>query len=145
MGDDGGPDDQVPSRKESVSEPAKVMRIGSMIKQLLEELRNTEAPRAEPERLRSIHATGCRLAEAPTRPAGQARVLRPALRRRGPDRAAVSRVAQAQLVGWLEGLFQGIQLTLFSQQMAAWAQLENMREQALAWRRAPRGCSGTYL
>jgi hypothetical protein len=37
------------------------------------------------------------------------------------------RVAQAQLVGWLEGLFHGIQTTLFAQQMAARAQLEQMR------------------
>jgi hypothetical protein len=146
VGDDGGPDDQVPSRKESVSEPAKVMRIGSMIKQLLEELRNTELDEPSRERLRSIHATA--IAEL-------AQVLSPDLRAElesfalpFDDEAPTElelRVAQAQLVGWLEGLFQGIQLTLFSQQMAARAQLENMREQAKLGGGPPEARPGTYL
>ena len=46
------------------------------------------------------------------------------------------RVAQAQLVGWLEGLFHGIQATLFAQQMAARQQLEQMRGQLPAGRDA---------
>ncbi|MGZ6772866.1 MAG: proteasome activator, partial [Mycobacteriaceae bacterium] len=37
------------------------------------------------------------------------------------------RIAQAQLVGWLEGLFHGIQTAIYAQQMAARAQLEQMR------------------
>ena len=144
--DDGEPGDRVPVRKESVSEPAKVMRIGSMIKQLLEELRNTELDEPSRERLRSIHATA--IAEL-------AQVLSPDLRAElesfalpfGDDAPTELelRVAQAQLVGWLEGLFQGIQLTLFSQQMAARAQLENMREQAKLGGGPPEARPGTYL
>lgn len=139
-----GEGDRTPARKESVSEPAKVMRIGSMIKQLLEELRNIELDEPSRERLRGIHATA--IAEL-------SEVLSPDLRAELAsfalpfDDAAPSelelRVAQAQLVGWLEGLFQGIQLTLFSQQMAARAQLENMREQAKLG--SPEARPGTYL
>ena len=143
----GGGDGDAPARRESVTEPAKVMRIGSMIKQLLEELRNTELDEPSRERLRAIHATA--LDEL-------AGVLSPDLRAElesfalpfedGAPTELELRVAQAQLVGWLEGLFQGIQLTLFSQQMAARSQLENMREQArLGGRGGPEARPGTYL
>ncbi|MGE3621655.1 MAG: bacterial proteasome activator family protein [Acidimicrobiia bacterium] len=113
---------------ESVSSPAKVMRIGSMIKQLLDEVRQTELDEPSRERLREIYETS--VAEL-----GQA--LSPDLREEltrlahpfdsGVPSEAELRVAKAQLVGWLEGLFHGIQATLFAQQMAARAQLEEMR------------------
>ena len=115
---------------EAVSEPAKVMRIGSMIKQLLEEVRSADLDEASRTRLKEIYDISVReLAE------GLAPDLRDELARLAlpfdtntPSRSEL-RVAKAQLVGWLEGLFHGIQATLFAQQMAARAQLEHMRGQ----------------
>lgn len=111
---------------EQVPQPAKVMRIGSMVKQLLEEVRAAPLDDAARERLAAIHTTSIReLAE------GLAPELRDELERLtlpfGEDVVpsdAELRVAQAQLVGWLEGLFHGIQTALFAQQMAAKMQLE---------------------
>ena len=110
---------------EMVEQPAKVMRIGSMVKQLLEEVRAAPLDDAARERLAAIHTTSVReLSE------GLAPELREELGRltlpfgdHAPSDAEL-RVAQAQLVGWLEGLFHGIQTALFAQQMAAKMQLE---------------------
>jgi Protein of unknown function (DUF2587) len=113
-----------------VEQPAKVMRIGTMIKQLLEEVRAAPLDDASRNRLREIHATSIRELED-----GLAPELREELDRltlpftEGTPSDAELRIAQAQLVGWLEGLFHGIQTALFAQQMAARAQLEQMREQ----------------
>jgi hypothetical protein len=130
-----GPDEEESPEAlaEMVEQPAKVMRIGSMIKQLLEEVR--AAPLDEASRIR--------LREIPQRSieelaSGLAPELREELNRLSlpftsdevPSDAEL-RIAQAQLVGWLEGLFHGIQATLFAQQMAARAQLEEMRTRAL--------------
>ncbi|MGH3479658.1 MAG: bacterial proteasome activator family protein [Pseudonocardiaceae bacterium] len=112
-----------------VEQPAKVMRIGSMIKQLLEEVRAAPLDDASRNRLREIHASSIRELEM-----GLAPELRDELERLSlpfsedstPSDAEL-RIAQAQLVGWLEGLFHGIQTTLFAQQMAARVQLEQMR------------------
>src|SRR5713226_4740689 len=117
------------SDREAVEQPAKVMRIGSMIKQLLEEVRQAPLDEASRSRLREIYDTSVNeLAD------GLSPDLRDELNRMaspfGPDEVPSEselRVAQAQLVGWLEGLFHGIQTTLFAQQMAARAQLEQMR------------------
>lgn len=116
-----------------VEQPAKVMRIGTMIKQLLEEVRAAPLDDASRNRLREIHATSIRELEE-----GLAPELRDELNRLTlpfnedsvPSDAEL-RIAQAQLVGWLEGLFHGIQTALFAQQMAARAQLEKMRQGAL--------------
>jgi proteasome activator-like protein len=112
-----------------VEQPAKVMRIGSMIKQLLEEVRAAPLDDASRNRLREIHQSSIRELEQ-----GLAPELREELERLslpfGQDVTpsdAELRVAHAQLVGWLEGLFHGIQTTLFAQQMAARMQLEQMR------------------
>jgi len=112
-----------------VEQPAKVMRIGTMIKQLLEEVRSAPLDDASRLRLRGILSTSVRELEE-----GLAPELRDELNRLSTpfdDNATPSdaelRIAQAQLVGWLEGLFQGIQTALFAQQMAARAQLEQMR------------------
>src|SRR5437868_7974836 len=118
---------------EQVEQPAKVMRIGSMIKQLLEEVRAAPLDDASRNRLREIHASSIRELEQ-----GLAPELRDELERLSlpfsedvtPSDAEL-RIAQAQLVGWLEGLFHGIQTALFAQQMAARAQLEEMRRRAL--------------
>ena len=116
-----------------VEQPAKVMRIGTMIKQLLEEVRAAPLDDASRSKLREIHRTSIRELED-----GLAPELREELERLtlpfGEDAVpsdAELRIAQAQLVGWLEGLFHGIQTALFAQQMAAQAQLQEMRRRAL--------------
>ena len=116
-----------------VHQPAKVMRIGTMIKQLLEEVKAAPLDDASRHRLREIHKTSIQELEE-----GLAPELRDELERLAlpfsddtvPSDAEL-RIAQAQLVGWLEGLFHGIQTALFAQQMAAQAQLEQMRQGAL--------------
>mgnify|MGYP001602394526 CR=1 FL=1 len=126
MGDDA----DGKSLSDLVEQPAKVMRIGTMIKQLLEEVRAAPLDDASRSRLRDIHARSVRELEE-----GLAPELREELERLalpfGEDTLpsdAELRIAQAQLVGWLEGLFHGIQTALFAQQMAARAQLEQMRQ-----------------
>ena len=132
------PDDGMPEGEpsETVIEPAKVMRIGSMVKQLLEEARTANLDEASRERLAEIYERSIvELSEA----------LSPDLReelhmlslpfRDGevPSESEI-RVAKAQLVGWLEGLFHGIQATLFAQQVTARNQLEEMRRRAIPGR-----------
>jgi hypothetical protein len=116
-----------------VEQPAKVMRIGTMIKQLLEEVRAAPLDEASRNRLREIHATSIRELEeglAPELREELDRLTLPFNENSAPSDAEL-RIAQAQLVGWLEGLFHGIQTALFAQQMAARAQLEQMRQGAL--------------
>jgi Protein of unknown function (DUF2587) len=116
-----------------VEQPAKVMRIGTMIKQLLEEVRAAPLDDATRNRLREIHATSIRELEdglAPELRDELDRLTLPFTEGAVPSDAEL-RIAQAQLVGWLEGLFHGIQTALFAQQMAARSQLEQMRQGAL--------------
>jgi hypothetical protein len=116
-----------------VEQPAKVMRIGTMIKQLLEEVRAAPLDDASRNRLREIHSTSIRELEdglAPELREELERLTLPFTEDATPSDAEL-RIAQAQLVGWLEGLFHGIQTALFAQQMAARAQLEHMRQGAL--------------
>jgi hypothetical protein len=116
---------------EYVSEPAKVMRVGSMIKQLLEEVRTTSLDEPSRVRLREIYDTSISELGSALSPDLRAELERLAFPFVGEDAPTEIelRLAQAQLVGWLEGLFHGIQATLFAQQMAARQQLENMRGQ----------------
>jgi hypothetical protein len=112
-----------------VEQPAKVMRIGSMIKQLLEEVKAAPLDEASRMRLREIHRSSIDELEdglAPELIDELERLTLPFTEESVPTDAEL-RIAQAQLVGWLEGLFHGIQTTLFAQQMAARAQLEQMR------------------
>jgi Protein of unknown function (DUF2587) len=143
------------ARREAVEEPAKVMRIGSMIRQLLEEVRSAGLDEAARGRLKEIYDTSIRElsnALSPDLRDELARVAIPFGEGDHPSEAEL-RVAQAQLVGWLEGLFHGIQATLFAQQMAARAQLDDMRRQlgpgAPGPDADPRGVApdrpGTYL
>jgi hypothetical protein len=116
-----------------VEEPAKVMRIGTMIKQLLEEVRAAPLDDASRNRLRDIHAASIRELEdglSPELREELERITLPFSEGETPSDAEL-RIAQAQLVGWLEGVFHGIQTALFAQQMAARAQLEEMRRKAL--------------
>lgn len=122
-----------------VEQPAKVMRIGTMIKQLLDEVRAAPLDDASRTRLREIHATSIRELEEGLAPELREELQRLALpfsEDKVPSDAEL-RIAQAQLVGWLEGLFHGIQTALFAQQMAARAQLEQMRQGALPPGMAP--------
>ena len=114
---------------EMVEQPAKVMRIGSMIRQLLEEVRAAPLDEKSRARLKEIHQSSVKELEdglAPELVDELERLSLPFTDTEVPSEAEL-RVAQAQLVGWLEGLFHGIQTTLFAQQMAARAQLEQMR------------------
>ncbi len=130
---DQGDDSDERSLTDLVEQPAKVMRIGTMIKQLLEEVRAAPLDEASRNRLRDIHATSIRELEeglAPELREELDRLTLPFSEDAAPSDAEL-RIAQAQLVGWLEGLFHGIQTALFAQQMAARAQLEQMRQGAL--------------
>ena len=150
-----GPDQVIdPSTDEVVDEsagmvesPAKVMRIGSMVKQLLDEVRSAPLDEAGRARLKEIYEISVRelatalsddLAEELDRmsiPFGD-----------GVPSEAELRVAQAQLVGWLAGLFHGIQATLMAQQMAARAQLDELRQRQLPRPEVEgQGRTGTYL
>jgi len=127
-----------------IEQPAKVMRIGSMIKQLLEEVRAAPLDEAGRQRLKEIHARSIEELED-----GLAPELRDELERLslpfGEDTVpseAELRIAQAQLVGWLEGLFHGIQAALVAQQMAARVQLEQMRRDLPALPVGPSGFPG---
>jgi Bacterial proteasome activator len=138
---------------EAVEQPAKVMRIGSMIKLLLEEVRQSDSDLDESsrDRLREIYETSVTELSSALSPDLRdelGRLAHPFAGTNAPSESEL-RIAKAQLVGWLEGLFHGIQATLFAQQMAARQQLDDMR------RRLPPGSSpmggetearpGTYL
>jgi hypothetical protein len=125
----GGSGDEGASPTELIEQPAKVMRIGSMIKQLLEEVRSAPLDEAGRARLAQIHSRSIAELEqglAPELVEELRRIALPFAEAHTPSDAEL-RIAQAQLVGWLEGLFHGIQTALFAQQMAARAQLEQMR------------------
>lgn len=117
---------------EAVERPAKVLRIGSMIKQLLDEVRLAPLDEASRARLKDIYESSLSELRGTLSPelAGELNRMTLPLDSPSPSEAEL-RVAQAQLVGWLEGLFHGIQATLFAQQMAARGQLEEMRQRGL--------------
>jgi hypothetical protein len=137
-----------PSEEENtdyISQPAKVMRIGSMVKSLLDEARSAPLDEAGRTRLREIYQISIGELSGALSPDLGEELSRMAMPFSGevPTESEL-RVAQAQLVGWLEGLFHGIQASLFAQQAAAAAQLEKMRERSLnPGGGEPR--AGTYL
>ena len=123
-----GQEDGATSPADLVEQPAKVMRIGSMIKQLLEEVRNAPLDEAGRTRLAEIHRRS--IAElkqglAPELIDELDRLIQPF--DEAPPTESELRIAQAQLVGWLEGLFHGIQTAIYAQQVSARAQFEQMR------------------
>jgi len=123
-------DDEEPrSVTELVEQPAKVMRIGNMIRQLLEEVKAAPLDEASRQRLKEIHTASIKELETGLAPELIEELERLSLpfTEHGTPTEAELRIAQAQLVGWLEGLFHGIQTALFAQQMAARQQLESMR------------------
>lgn len=130
---DGGPFTEGNVEDEPfVPEPAKLMRIGGMIRKLLEEVRHAELDEAGRDRMRDVyHLSVDELATALSEPLAE-ELNRLALPLdedipSGPE----LRIAQAQLVGWLEGLFHGIQAAVSAQQMMAERQLRSMRGNAL--------------
>ncbi|MGH3315386.1 MAG: bacterial proteasome activator family protein [Nocardioidaceae bacterium] len=135
--DEGGGERSV---TELVEQPAKVMRIGSMIRQLLEEVKSAPLDHASRSRLREIHHSSIAELEkglAPELIEELERLSLP-LTEEAPSDSEL-RIAQAQLVGWLEGLFHGIQTAIYAQQMASRAQLEQMRRALPAGTPVPGG------
>ncbi|WTL15353.1 bacterial proteasome activator family protein [Kribbella sp. NBC_01505] len=135
--------DEPRSVTELVEQPAKVMRVANMIRQLLDEVKSAPLDEASRQRLATIHEASIKELES-----GLAPELVEELERLSLDftedstpTEAELRIAQAQLVGWLEGLFHGIQTALFAQQMAARQQLEGMRR-ALPGGQQPPGEEG---
>jgi len=123
-------DETPPVAEEAVTSPAKVMRIGSMVKQLLEEVRTAPLDEASRERLAEIYDRSITELSGALSPDLQQELHTLALPFDEGEIPSESelRVAKAQLVGWLEGLFHGIQATLMAQQFAARQQLEEMRQ-----------------
>lgn len=150
MGPDGdavdsedGQGDAASDLTDLVEQPAKVMRIGSMIKQLLEEVKDAPLDEASRSRLGTIYERS--VAElkdglAPELVDELERLSLPFDNESEPSEAEL-RIAQAQLVGWLEGLFHGIQTAMFAQQMTARAAFEEMRQRAIGGG-APGGADG---
>ena len=123
-----GEGDDLSELTDLVEQPAKVMRIGSMIRQLLEEVKSAPLDEKSRARLREIHQASIKELEqglAPELVEELERLSLPFTQATPSD--AELRIAQAQLVGWLEGLFHGIQTAIYAQQMAARAQFEQMR------------------
>ncbi|MEZ5094443.1 bacterial proteasome activator family protein [Nocardioides sp.] len=122
-------DDEERHLTDLVEQPAKVMRIGSMIRQLLEEVKSAPLDEASRHRLKEIHRASVKELETGLAPELVEELERLSLpfTEDGTPTDAELRIAQAQLVGWLEGLFHGIQTAIYAQQIAARAQLEQMR------------------
>src|SRR5438105_14864297 len=135
---------------EFVQQPAKLMRIAAMIRELLGEVRQSTLDEAGRKRLQQIHERALGALRETLSDELKTELASLSLPLDGTPSQSEIRIAQAQLVGWLEGLFQGIQAALFSQQMAARAQLEQMRGRGLPPGTMPGGNSepmrpGTYL
>ena len=134
------------SATQSVQEPAKVLRIGSMVKTLLDEVRAAPLDEKSRVRLKEIYEQSIHDLSEGLSPdlVAELEALAPPFDEGETPSDAELRIAQAQLVGWLEGLFHGIQATLMSQQMAARAQLEEMRQRGLP-SAGESGRTGAYL
>jgi hypothetical protein len=126
--ENGGNDERAIT--ELVEQPAKVMRIGTMIRTLLEEVKAAPLDEASRNRLKEIHRSSIKELEAGLAPELIEELERLTLpfSEDGTPSDGELRIAQAQLVGWLEGLFHGIQTTMYAQQMLARAQFEQMRK-----------------
>ncbi|MGH2749453.1 MAG: bacterial proteasome activator family protein [Actinomycetota bacterium] len=146
---EGAEDDE---QRETIESPAKVMRIGSMVRQLLDEVRQAPLDDASRSRLREIYETSVRELSDVLSPELREELERLSLPFDSDDvpSDAELRIAHAQLVGWLEGLFHGIQAMLFAQQMETRARLDEMRRPGLPPGRSPgegqpEAGGGTYL
>ena len=133
---DAGDGSQPP--QEQVTRPTKLIRIASMVRNMLEEVRRAPIDDAGRKALREIHERSIHELEGVLSPDLREELCEVVLpfKDEAPTESEV-RLAQAQLVGWLEGLFQGIQATLFTQQMAAQGQFDEMRRRAIESGQAP--------
>jgi hypothetical protein len=142
---EGNPEEAEP-KTESIEQPAKLLRIGSMVKQLLDEVRSAPLDEASRVRLREIYEQSVRELAEGLSPDLVEELDRISIPFDSPTPSdAELRIAHAQLVGWLEGLFHGIQATLVAQQVAARAQLDEMRQRSLPPGADAGGRPGTYL
>jgi hypothetical protein len=119
------------SSPETITEPAKLLRIASMVRELLEETRHASMDEPGRKRLLDIYHRSIDELGGSVSPdlKEELQELVPPLEDLPSE--AEMRVAQAQLVGWLEGLFHGIQAAMFAQQMAARQQFEEVRRRGL--------------
>lgn len=118
---------------EQVSRPTKLIRIASMVRSMLDELRRAPLDEAGRSHLAEIHEKSMdELNEilSPELKEELNRVVLPLTQDAAPSESEL-RISQAQLVGWLEGLFHGIQATLFTQQMSAQGQMEEVKRRML--------------
>jgi hypothetical protein len=141
-------EEQSENTLETVTAPAKVMRIGSMIKQLLDEVHSMTLDMPSRERLAEIYERSIvELAEALSPDLQEElRMLALPFNDGEVPSDAELRVAKAQLVGWLEGLFHGIQATMFAQQLSMRQQAEQKQIQSgQAPNAQPGDRPGTYL
>jgi hypothetical protein len=130
---------------EQISSPTKLIRIASMVRTMLDEVRRAPLDDAARKRLKEIHERSLEELESVLSPDLQQELSEVVLPLTSDDPTEGElRLAQAQVVGWLEGLFHGIQATLFTQQAAAQGQLEQMRRRALEQAPTATGPSG-YL
>lgn len=141
---DAGSSGELVDPSEVIAQPTKVMRIATMVKSLLEEVRTASLDEAGRTRLREIYDTSVRELSAAISPDLAAELARmsPPFSGEVPSESEL-RIAQAQLVGWLEGLFHGIQASLFAQQAAAQMQQQQHQLPESASGEVPR--AGTYL
>ncbi|MCY3924787.1 MAG: DUF2587 domain-containing protein [bacterium] len=147
---EGGGDEE--AQGDAIEQPAKVMRVGAMLRGLLEEVREASLDERSRDRLRDIYEISLQelgSALSPDLRTELERLTQPFPETEVPTEGEL-RVAKAQLVGWLEGLIQGIQATLYAQQVLARRQLADMRGQLPAIRPAAAGAAseerpGAYL
>lgn len=123
--------------RELVEQPAKLLRIASMIRELLEEVRQSSPDEAGRRRLQEIYERSLGELKDTLSEDLQRELTTLAIPLHRTATESEIRVAQAQLVGWLEGLFHGIQAALWAQHIQARAQLEEMRRRALPGRSQP--------
>ena len=124
------PNEEAPAQ-EFIQQPAKLMRIAAMIKELLGEVRQSTLDEAGRKRLQQVHERALAALRETLSDELQHELEALSMPLEGTPSQSEIRIAQAQLVGWLEGLFQGIQAALWSQQMAARQQLEEMQRRRM--------------
>jgi hypothetical protein len=134
---DQGRQAELEAPQEAITQPAKLLRIASMVRELLDETRQASIDEPGRIRLREIYQRSLEELRDVLSPDLREELAMLAPPMEGVPTEAEIRVAQAQLVGWLEGLFHGIQAALFAQQAAARAQFEELRRRGLPGGQAP--------
>src|SRR6188768_4073282 len=125
------PDGPPAADQEAVPQPAKLLRIATMVRELLEDTRQASLDEPGRIRLRQIYERAIGELEDVLSPDLQEELSSLAPPMQGVPTDAEIRVAQAQLVGWLEGLFHGIQAAMYAQQAAAQAQFQELQRRGL--------------